>query len=52
MWDVTAGGILRLPSGRLIRGRALRRPLPDGPLPTFAVYLLGKPPPVLPWETI
>jgi hypothetical protein len=42
-------GILRLPSGRLIRGRGLARPLPAGPSPTFAVYLLGQPPPAVPW---
>lgn len=51
-WDVTAPGVLRLPSGRLVRGRGLRRPLPDGPLPTFAVYLLGKAPPTAPWESV
>lgn len=48
-WDPTAPGVLRLPSGRLVRGRALRHPLPAGPLPTFGLYLLGKPPPVV-WE--
>ena len=42
---------MRLPSGRLIRGRALSRPLPDGPHPTFGVYLLGRRPPVVPWES-
>ncbi|MFG2311218.1 protein phosphatase [Streptomyces sp. NPDC048566] len=43
---------MRLPSGRLVRGRALRRPLPDaaGPLPAFAVHLLGRQPPPVPWE--
>ncbi|MFF5208656.1 protein phosphatase [Streptosporangium sp. NPDC000396] len=41
---------MRLPSGRLVRGRGLRRPLPDGAVPTFAVYLLGKQPPEVPWE--
>ncbi|MCP3819980.1 protein phosphatase [Streptomyces sp. A3M-1-3] len=49
-WEPTAAGVLRLPSGRLVRGRALRRPLPAGPTPDYAVYLLGKPPPELPWE--
>lgn len=43
-------GVLRLPSGRLVRGRALRRPLPAGPQPAFALYLLGQPPPPVPWE--
>ncbi|MFF8828022.1 protein phosphatase [Streptomyces sp. NPDC015131] len=49
-WNATAAGVLRLPSGRTVRGRALRRPLPDGPPPEYAVYLLGKPPPEVPWE--
>jgi len=43
--------VLELPSGRLVRGRALRRPLPEGPEPTYAVYLLGGPPPEVPWES-
>jgi len=42
---------MRLPSGRLVRGRGLRRPLPPGPAPTFAVYLLGRPPPPVAWES-
>ncbi len=43
--------MLRLPSGRLVRGRGLRRPLPPGPAPTFAVYLLGAAPPEVDWES-
>lgn len=43
--------MLRLPSGRLVRGRGLRQPLPAGPLPTFGVYLLGDPPPEVDWES-
>ena len=43
-------GVLRLPSGRLVRGRGLRRPPPAGPPPAFALYLLGRPPPRVPWE--
>ncbi|GAA2604028.1 protein-tyrosine phosphatase family protein [Streptomyces tubercidicus] len=50
-WNATDAGVLRLPSGRLIRGRGLRRPLPAGPAPAFAVYLLGKQPPEVPWES-
>ncbi|MFD3513344.1 protein-tyrosine phosphatase family protein [Streptomyces sp. NPDC058657] len=50
-WETTAAGVLRLPSGRLLRGRGLRNPLPDGPPPTYAVYLLGKRPPEVPWES-
>ncbi|MDN3292532.1 protein phosphatase [Streptomyces ficellus] len=49
-WKPADPGVLRLPSGRLVRGRALRRPLPAGPAPTYAVYLLGKPPPETSWE--
>jgi hypothetical protein len=49
-WEATVPGVLRLPSGRLVRGRGLRRPLPEGPTPTFAVYLLGKEPPAVSWE--
>lgn len=49
-WDPAAPGILRLPSGRLLRGRGLRRPLPDGPTPHFGVYLLGERPVPGAWE--
>lgn len=50
-WDPSAAGVLRLPSGRLVRGRALRQPVPPGPAPTFAVYLLGTAPPTATWES-
>lgn len=49
-WDETAPGVLRLPSGRLLRGRAARRPLPGGPTPEFALYLLGERPAPVAWE--
>ena len=49
-WDPAAPGVLRLPSGRLVRGRALRRPVPAGPVPDFALYLLGRRPPPVGWE--
>ena len=49
-WDPAGAGVLRLPSGRLVRGRSVRRPLPPGPEPTFAVYLLRKPPCAVGWE--
>ncbi|NYI07651.1 protein-tyrosine phosphatase family protein [Allostreptomyces psammosilenae] len=51
IWEPSARGVLRLPSGRLVRGRGLRHPLPDGPEPTFAVYLLGQEPPAVGWES-
>ncbi|MEU1038368.1 protein phosphatase [Streptomyces sp. NPDC005551] len=51
-WNPAGAGVLRLPSGRLVRGRALRRPLPaDAPVPAYAVYLLGGRPPEVPWES-
>ncbi|MEU9121566.1 protein-tyrosine phosphatase family protein [Streptomyces sp. NPDC048506] len=49
-WHASDPGVLRLPSGRLVRGRGLRRPLPAGPTPTYAVHLLGTQPPEVPWE--
>ncbi|MGW4896896.1 protein-tyrosine phosphatase family protein [Kitasatospora sp. NPDC004240] len=42
---------MRLPSGRLVRGRGLRHPLPPGPAPTFALHLLGRRPPEVAWES-
>ncbi|MEV0699797.1 protein-tyrosine phosphatase family protein [Saccharopolyspora sp. NPDC050389] len=50
-WDPAGAGVLRLPSGRLVRGRGLRKPLPPGSVPVFAVYLLGKTPPEVEWES-
>jgi Protein-tyrosine phosphatase len=49
-WDPDSPGVLRFPSGRLLRGRALRRSLPSGPPPDFAVYLLGASPAPVAWE--
>ncbi|SDT66054.1 protein-tyrosine phosphatase family protein [Actinoplanes derwentensis] len=50
-WDEDGDGILRLPSGRLVRGRGLRREMPTGHAPQFGVYLLGKPPPEFGWAS-
>ncbi|MFJ4834223.1 protein phosphatase [Streptomyces sp. NPDC088747] len=51
-WNPDGAGVLRLPSGRLVRGRALRRPLdPAAPVPSYAVHLLGRRPPEVPWES-
>jgi protein-tyrosine phosphatase len=50
-WDPAAPGVLHLPSGRLLRGRALRRPLPDGPPPDFALLLLGTRPDPVAWDS-
>ena len=49
-WDPTAPGVMRLPSGRFVRGRGLRKPLPDGPSPDFALYLLERQPPEVAWD--
>lgn len=50
-WDENTAGVLRLPSGRLVRGRGLRYPLaPGAPTPSYALYLLGHQPPAVPWE--
>lgn len=51
IWEADGVGVLRLPSGRLVRGRGLRRPLPDGPTPDFGLYLLGKEPPDPGWPS-
>lgn len=40
-----------LPDGRLIRCRGLRNPTPDGPDPHYGIYLLGKRPPPVAWES-
>jgi hypothetical protein len=49
LWNPGEPGVLRLPSGRLVRGRGLRRARPAGLDPEYGVYLLGKPPPEMPW---
>jgi hypothetical protein len=49
-WDTGGSGVVRLPSGLLVRGRGLRHPLPSGHPPTFGVYLLGRPPPEFGWD--
>lgn len=49
-WRAGEAGVLRLPSGRLVRGRGLRGPMPSGHPPTFGVYLLGSAPPEFGWE--
>lgn len=51
LWDAGTPGLLRLPSGRMVRGRGLLRPLPAGQPPTLGLYLLGEEPPVVDWES-
>ena len=50
-WDAAAPGVVALPSGRLVRGRGLRAPLPAGPLPEFGVYLARRPGGPAGWES-
>jgi protein-tyrosine phosphatase len=52
LWNPAGAGVLRLPSGRLVRGRGLRQALAAGPAPTFGVYLLGRTPPSVGWESL
>jgi hypothetical protein len=49
-WAPDAPGVLTLPSGRRVRGRGQDAPLPTGPVPEFAVHLLGRRPDPVPWE--
>ncbi|GAA2626551.1 protein-tyrosine phosphatase family protein [Paractinoplanes durhamensis] len=51
LWLAAENGVLTLPSGRLVRGRGLGRPMPSGHPPTFGAYLLGSPPPEFGWES-
>ncbi|MFI1189855.1 protein-tyrosine phosphatase family protein [Streptomyces californicus] len=50
-WNASGPGVLALPSGRLVRGRGLRNPLPPGTGPDFAVHLLGRTPPAVAWDS-
>ncbi len=43
-------GVIEMPDGTRLRGRGLRRELPEGARPTFGVYLLGREPPATDWE--
>lgn len=44
-------GVVVLPSGRTVRGRGLRRPVPDGPAPQLSVVLAAREPSAVPWPT-
>lgn len=50
-WEAATPGVLLLPSGRLVRGRGLRRPLPEGTPPQFGLYLLRARPAPAPWDS-
>ncbi|MDJ0362221.1 protein-tyrosine phosphatase family protein [Rhodococcus sp. H29-C3] len=51
IWDSETLGLLRLPSGRLVRGRGLRNRFPTGKKPEFGVYLQGREPSPFDWES-
>ena len=51
-WNTDTPGLIRLPSGRLIRGRGLRYDLPEGQTPTLAVHLTDHQPPEPAWESL
>jgi protein-tyrosine phosphatase len=44
-------GIVELPDGARIRGRALRSGAPPEPSPEWGLYLLGRPPAPTPWPS-
>lgn len=50
-WDPLAPGVLTLPSGRTVRGRGLHAGVPTGPEPTWGLYLLGRRPREVGWES-
>ena len=49
-WSASDAGVLALPSGRFVRGRGLRNPMPDGIVPDFGLYLLNEQPQPVPWD--
>lgn len=51
LWPPDLPGVVALPSGRRVRGRALVAPLPPGPAPDVGLYLLTTPPAAMPWES-
>jgi hypothetical protein len=51
LWQPEDVGTITLPSGRTLRGRGLRDPMPSGHAPTFGVYLLGQQPPEFGWTS-
>lgn len=50
-WPVPQPGVVRFPSGRLVRGRGLREPCPEDLAPSYTICLLRRPPPPMPWES-
>lgn len=50
VWNPADAGVVRFPSGRLVRGWGLREGRCPGPEPDLSVFLLGKEPAAVPWE--
>lgn len=50
-WEFGEIGALRLPSGRLLRGRSLRQPMPPGAVPDLTIHLLGRRTSPVAWES-
>src|SRR3954454_16176984 len=50
-WDLHRARVLRLSSGRLVRGRGLRDGEAGGAEPEFGLYLLHQPPPPVEWPS-
>ena len=50
-WENSESGLMRLPSGRVIRGRGLRHDTTSESVPDFGLYLLGARPPAMNWES-
>lgn len=48
-WPENTPGVMQLPSGRLVRGRAVRDPPPAPLHPDFGLYLSGREPGPFPW---
>lgn len=50
-WEPESPGVLRLPSGRLVRGRGLSHGVEGLMPPDFGLYLLGCSPEPVPWSS-
>lgn len=51
MWDSASRGVVRLPSGRLVRGRPIGETPAPSEAPDFGLYLLGGLPPAVSWSS-
>jgi protein-tyrosine phosphatase len=50
-WPLDGPGVVELPDGRRVRGRSLRKLIPDGPEPEFGLYLLNRNPGRFEWPS-